>query len=184
MNSPKHVAGIVLFIFIVSISVFIVDIVNVPLETIPPLNAKKASEPRDLKSLPVQPVDYKVQLVSLDFINRESYTTLTLKRATTRPAPARIWVGTSFYTLERPLESWSNVPAEIRSPFATGDEVTLTLKSACPLCSDASAPRAGYYARVRVSIESSAAAYEHQTETVNEQPPISVLVQAEQKPRR
>jgi hypothetical protein len=183
MNIPKHIAGIVLFIFIVSISVFIVDIVNVPLEMIPPFSVEEGPVFCEIKEAE-PPVGYKVQLVSLDFINRESYTTLTLKRDETRLAPERVWVATSFYTLERPLQSWSSAPVEIRLPFDGGDKVTLTLKSACPWCGDASAPRAGYYARVQVSAESSDDARDDRTDTRNKQTPISVLVQAEQKPRR
>jgi hypothetical protein len=182
MNVPKHIAGLVLFIFIVSISVFIVGIVTAPLEMIPPFKETKLSCVYELSEA-APPVGYKVQLVSLDFINRESYTTLTLKRDLSRPAPERIWVATSFYTLERPHESWTSGAVEIRLPFADSDEVRLTLKSSCYWCSDASAPRAGYYARVQVSAESSDAAAHDDQMDADHQTPISVLVQAARKPR-
>lgn len=186
MNIPKHVAGLVLFIFIVSLSVFVVEIVNAPLEMIPPLKQTpplRSTVIRDEAPSVDYPVHYKVRLVSLDFINRESYTTLTLRRDRSFPAPDRVRVSTSFYTLERPLKSWAGTPAEIRRPFANGDEITVTLKDACPVCSDASAPRAGYYARVLVSTGWSDSYRDYQTDAPS-QKPISVLVQAEQTPRR
>jgi hypothetical protein len=180
MNIPKHIAGLVLFIFIASISVFIVGIVTAPLEMIPPFKVAEVSPPSHGQRVAAPPVSYKVQLVSLDFISRQSYTTLTLKRDASRPAPKMVWVATSFYSLELPSQIWASAPIEIPAPFASGDEVSLTVKAECPWCSDASTPRAGYYARVQVSTESSTAA----DRDANSQPAISVLVQAERKPRR
>ena len=182
MNVPKHAAGIALFILIVSVSVFIAAIVAVPLQMIPPVPINASSHRNAAGS---QPVSYKVQLVSVDFINRESYTTLRLKRERGAPAPDSLWVYTSFFVPEYPNKSWSGSPVELREPFAEGDKVSLTVTAACPWCGDANAPRAGYYARVQVStVSSEAAARRDQDFDPDIKTATPVLVQVERKPRR
>jgi hypothetical protein len=182
MNIPKHVAGIALFILIVAVSVFIASIVAAPLQMIPPVQIKATRLPPVNASTPV---NYKVQLVSLDFINRKSYTTLTLKRDAGSPAPDVLWVETSLFIPEHPYQSWWGQPIEIRQPFANGDQVSLTVTADCEWCADASAPRAGYYARVGVSTTSAedatcrAAQVKADIKTA-----LPVLVQVERKPRR
>jgi hypothetical protein len=181
VHIPKHLAGIVLFMFIVSISVFIVRFVAAPLQIIPPV---PLTAPLSNTESVSQPVSYKVPLISLDFINRESYTTLTLTREASGPKPKRLWVSTSFFVPELPGKSWSSAPIEIRGPFAGGDRISLTVTSACEWCGDPSAPRAGYYARVNVStVSSDAAQRAGQTET-DIKTAIPVLVQVERKASR
>lgn len=179
MNLSKHVAGIALFIFIVGSSVLIVSMVAAPLQMIPPVQIK---EPLSVSRTGAKSVAYTVQLVSLDFINRESYTTLRLKRDTRLPAPDTLWVSTYFFVPEFTSHGWSSAPVEIQDPFAGGDEVSLTLTGACPLCADANAPRSGYYARVGVSTVSGIAA--QSVAQADSKTPIPVLVQAERKSRR
>lgn len=183
MNVPKHVAGIALFIFIVSVSVFIAAIVAAPLQMIPPVPLGASSHRNAAES---QSVSYHVQIVSVDFINRESYTSLSLKRERGAPAPDSLWVYTSFFVPEYPNKSWSGSPVELREPFSEGDEVSsITVTAACPWCGDANAPRAGYYARVRVStVSSEAAARRDEDFDPDIKTAIPVLVQVERKPRR
>jgi hypothetical protein len=185
MNIPKHVAGIALFVFIFGVSVLIAAIVAAPLQIIPPvpLNAPSPPSPTKLVS---QPVSYKVQLVSLDFINREIYTTVTLKRERGTPAPEKLWVYTSFFVPEYPQKSWATAPVEVLEPFAGADEVTLTVTGDCPWCGDSSAPRAGYFARVNVSTASSADVVRSAEEQMDAdiKTATQVLVQVERKGRR
>jgi hypothetical protein len=149
MNIRKHVAGITLFIFIVAASIFIVGIMTAPALTIPPVPIHDAPASRNTIDSP--PFRYMTQLVSLDFINQQSYTTLKLKRHVDEPAPERLWVYTLFFVPERPQISWSSGPVEVLRPFKDNDEATITVTGECTLCGNSRAPRNGYYARVYVS---------------------------------
>lgn len=181
MNTPKHIAGIALFILIVGVSALIASIVAAPLQIIPPI---PIHAPQTLNEQ-VSHVNYKVQLVSLDFINRESYTTLRLKRQTDGPAPEKLWLYSSFFVPESPRKQWSSTPVEIVRPFAEGDEVSLTIAGACPMCEEANAPRAGYYARVVVStVPSESDCRLGERAVADIKTAIPVLVQVEQNTRR
>jgi hypothetical protein len=181
MNIPKHVAGIALFITIVLVSVFIAGIVSAPLRMIPPVTVTSPAQ----DGIDSPDIGYSVQLVSLDFINRKSYATLTLRRdADDATAPGRLWVYTSFYVPELPYKSWSSTPVEIREPFAGGDVAKLTVTGTCAPCADATAPRAGYYARVGVSTVSGEDAIRRAEQMKTDiKNPFPVLVQVEQQPR-
>ncbi|HEX8494190.1 MAG TPA: hypothetical protein VF658_15185 [Pyrinomonadaceae bacterium] len=151
MNIPKHAAGLALFTFIVGASVFIAGLLIEPAITlqIPPV---RIDVPPYSRTLATQLVAYKAQFVSLDFINHQSYTTLRLKRDAAGPAPERIWVYTSFFTLTSPLhEHWRIEPVEILNPFANGDEVSLTVAAPCQWSAERRVPRSGFYAKVGVS---------------------------------
>jgi hypothetical protein len=187
MNIPKHAAGILLFIFIAVISIWIVSIVAAPLEIIPTvaLHEPKAAYKPAEASEQVSQISYRVQLVSLDFINRESYTTLKLKRQPDGPAPGKLWVCTSFFVPEYPQKEWSSALVEINEPFAGGDEVSLTVTGACPSCADASAPRAGYYARVSLStVQGDSACGPGERAQTDIKTAIPVLVQVGRNGRR
>lgn len=146
MNTPKHVAGVALFIFIVSASIFINGMMTAPVLTIPPVPLLDTTPTRTTTGSP--PFRYQAQLVSIDFINRQSYTTLKLKRHSGWPTPERLWVYTLFFVPEYPHMSWSSGPVEVIRPFRDSDEATITVAGECPLCDDSRAPRSGYYARV------------------------------------
>lgn len=149
MNIPKHVAGVVLFILIVGASVFISGIMAAQVLTIPPVPLLDKTPARTTTGSP--PFRYRAQLVSMDFINQQSYTTLKLERHSDWPAPERLWVYTLFFVPEYPHISWSSGPVEVLRPFRDGDEATITVGGKCALCDDSRAPRSGYYARVYVS---------------------------------
>jgi hypothetical protein len=149
MNIPKHIAGLALFILIVGASIFIANIMAAPVLTIPPVPLLDASPSRDTTEL--SPFRYGARLVSLDFINRQSYTTAKLKRHANLPAPERLWVYTLFFIPEYPQIRWTSGPVEVLRPFEDSDEATITVSGECALCGDSRAPRSGYYARVYVS---------------------------------
>lgn len=183
MNIPKHAAGIALFTLIVSVSIFIAGLLTEPAMTmrIPPV---PIDAPPDNSRAMFQFVDHKVRLVSLDLINRKSYTMLTLKRDADGPAPERIWIYTYFFT---PIDSlhrtWPSVPVEIREPFADGDEVSLTVAGACRWCADLSAPNFGFYANVGVSTLSGEDAQRIAQMKTDIKAASPVLVQVDQKSR-
>lgn len=183
MNIPKHVAGIVLFVFIFVVSVFVVGLLVAPLRMIPPVPFVAPSTRSVVVS---QPVSYRVQLVSLDFINQTSYTTLMLTRERNSPAPDKFWVSTSFFVPDESDKRWPGGSVEISEPFANGGSAaSLTVAVAFPSRLDARAPRAGYYALVAVSTvsgedaERRAAAME-----ANIKDAVPVLVQVERRPVR
>jgi hypothetical protein len=181
VNVNKHVAGSVLFILIVSLSIFIASTLTAPLLTIPPLPL--TAQPSVVKTT-AELVSYHVPLVSLDFINRQSYTTLQLKRKDNQPAPRKLWVYTLFYATDYSRKSWSSGALEIGAPFAAGDETTLTATGDCAWCGNADAPRDGYYASVGVSTLSGEDAAGRALEAAQNSLPLQVLVQVERKQRR
>ncbi|HEX8708444.1 MAG TPA: hypothetical protein VF723_09400 [Pyrinomonadaceae bacterium] len=98
------------------------------------------------------PVNYSVDYVSLDFINRKSYTTLTLRREPGQPAPQSVWVRTYFIRPEDgPQSALPSAAIEIREPFAEANRVTYTLPGDCVRCEEPGAAKSSYYARVAVS---------------------------------
>ena len=184
MNVPKHVAGIALFTLIVGVSVFIAGLLTEPAMTmrIPPV---PIDAPLDSSSGAFQSIDYKVQFVSLDFINRKSYTTLSIKRRAEDFRPARLWVYTSFFTAESPRKIWLSAPVEIKDPFVSGDEVSLTVPFLLPEASRyLYSLRATYYARVGVSaVSSEAAIYSAEQMGSDIETAIPVLVQVDRNER-
>jgi hypothetical protein len=187
MNVPKHVAGLALFILIVSVSVFINKLLAAPSVTmhIPPVPLGAPLNDSPFRTVRIsQPFSYNVRLVSLDFINRRSYTTLTLKRETKDPWPDELWVDTSFFIPSNPAKSWSGAPVRINVPRASGDEISLTAIGDCPRCQTDSAPRSGYYARVSVSSVSAEAATVSNDEMNRDiETATPVLVQVDRKTR-
>lgn len=184
MNIPKHVAGMVLSVFIFVVSIFIVGILAAPLQMIPPVPFVAPSTRSVVVS---QPVSYRVQLVSLDFINQTSYTTLMLTRErNSSAAPDKFWVSTSFFVPEQGDKRWSSGAVEISEPFANGGSAaSLTVSTAFPQSLDARAPRAGYYAHVAVSTVSGEDADRRAAEMESTiKTAVPVLVQVERKPVR
>jgi hypothetical protein len=183
VNIPKHVAGIVLSVFVFVVSVFVVGILTAPLRLIPPVPFVAPSTRSVVVS---QPVAYRVQLVSLDFINQTSYTTLMITRERNSPAPDKFWVSTSFFVPEQGDTRWPSGAVEISEPFANGGSVaSLTVAVAFPSRLDARAPRAGYYALVAVSTVSGEDADRRAaTMAADIETAVPVLVQYERKPVR
>ncbi len=97
-------------------------------------------------------VDYKTQLVSLDFVSGTAYATLTLKRRAGVPTPDKVWVQTVFFAPDNTARKVrTGAPVEVREPFALEDTKTLTVAIACLPCANEDAPASNYYARIFVS---------------------------------
>lgn len=97
-------------------------------------------------------VDYKTQLVSLDFVSGTAYATLTLKRRFIDPTPDKVWVQTIFFAPDNTARKvWTGAPVEVREPFAFEDTKTLTVAVGCLPCANEDAPASNYYARTFVS---------------------------------
>jgi hypothetical protein len=147
MNVRKHLAGLALFSVILGSAIFINHFLNVP-------NVAIASAPLQLPFSVTKEksrlIGYEVKQVSLDFVNKKSYTVLTLKHQPGQPAPEKLRVTTFFFSPDYPGGVWTS-KAEIPQPFAQSDETDLVATAFCGLSLHSDTPRAGYFARVYVS---------------------------------
>jgi hypothetical protein len=152
MNVRKHVAGFAVFLIILTSAIVIHEYLNFPGWKVRPVRVTTPPPPRRVVKS-TQPVDYRVRQVSLDYVNRKSYTEVVLTRQPGRPAPDRIWVMTGFYSPDSArAEEW-NISAELKDPFGEGDEVVFVAESDWDLPPLTNASGAGYFARVHVSSE-------------------------------
>jgi hypothetical protein len=150
MNIRKHLAGFALFSVILGSAIFINHFLAAPTASIAvvPLNAPALPVAKTAE--PVS-INYETRLVSLDFINKKSYTVLSFKREGGQSAPEKLWVITYFFSPARPTGKILTSTAEILKPFARGDKLEYVATSSCEWCETASFPReAGYFARVYV----------------------------------
>jgi hypothetical protein len=147
MNATKHVAGFALFSFILGSAILINHFLSFPRAVLRPVVRPKPV-PAKVKE---QPVTFRVRQVSLDYINKRSYTELNLFQEPGQPMPEKVWVLTTFYSPDSVrAEDWTTIE-EIHSPFDRGDGgrfVVVTSNSLPPLLSKTGA---GYFARVEVS---------------------------------
>lgn len=151
MNLQKHVAGLALFLIILGSAVFINAYLTAPIGKVPPVPVVAPLPQPAIRS--PQPLRYQVRMVSLDFINGKSYTTLALKREAGQPVPEKLWVTTVFFAPDYASGGGWTSKAELRRPFARGDQIEITATGECDWCEYSDMPRAGYYARVYVSTE-------------------------------
>lgn len=152
MKLGKHFAGVALFFVIFASTVIVTNFLTAPIGTVSPIKLN-ATPPGHIVDMTPQPINYKVRLVSLDFNNGKSYTTLILKREAGQPAPEKLWVRTLFFAPDHDAsKGWSSL-AEIRRPFSYGERVEITATGKCDWCEERDAPKAGYYAQVYVSTE-------------------------------
>ncbi|HWT01958.1 MAG TPA: hypothetical protein VN256_17045 [Pyrinomonadaceae bacterium] len=192
MRPQKHWQGFIVFTAVLGLTVLIYDYLNWPPwkvhRTKAPVSAPApvADEPHS-KLSEVPRVSHTVRLVSLDFINGKSYTTLTLQRETGRPAPERLWVTTVFLTPESaPGRSWTTT-TEIRRPFGTGNRAgrtEITAEASCSWCAASGTPAAGYFARVYVWTEDGAHLPPPEAFAADITTAVPVVVQAERETRR
>lgn len=151
MNARKHVAGFVVFSFILGSAILINHFLTIPQATIPPVPIQEAI-PVTVKE--PQAVTYRVRQVSLDYANKKSYTELRLFRQPNQPAPERVWVTTTYFSPDTTrAEDWTTV-TEIRQPFANGDGEIFVATADWDLPPALQTPEAAYFARVYVSSES------------------------------
>jgi hypothetical protein len=147
MNVRKHLAGLALFSVILGSAIFINHFLNIPNLTIPSAPLQLPFSVTKEKS---QPIGYEVKQVSLDFINKKSYTQLTITRQPGQPAPEKLLVTTFFFSPDYPGGVWTS-KAEILQPFAQSDQIDFVATAFCGLSLHSDMPRAGYFARVYVS---------------------------------
>lgn len=151
MNARKHVAGFVVFSFILGSAILINHFLTIPPATIQPVPIQAAA-PITVKER--QFVAYRVRQVSLDYVNKKSYTELRLFRQLDQPAPERVWVTTTYFSPDATrAEDWTTI-TEIRQPFASGDSEIFVATADWELPPALQTPEAAYFARVYVSSES------------------------------
>lgn len=147
MSVRKHVAGFIIFSFILGSAIFINYFLTIPSATIPPIPLR----PLIVETLESsETINYKVQQVSLDFNNAMGYTALSLKLRPGQPAPEKLWVTTSYFSPEIAGSGWSSTVG-ISQPFAKGDQVELVAADSWDWGKPSSGPRVGYFANVQVS---------------------------------
>ncbi|HKQ52971.1 MAG TPA: hypothetical protein VJT74_11415 [Pyrinomonadaceae bacterium] len=176
MRLEKHIHGFVVFVIILTGIICIYEYFKGPF---PPKDARALSV-----TYAAQPVDYDVRLVSLDFINGKSYTTLALKLRPGWPAPEKLMVSTRFYLPEADDRAWtSTVGVKIQREPAEGERFEVTVESECDWCARPDTPKAGYFADVYVTDQ-----YEGKPLTESYGAPVEaavpVVVQAERQQRR
>ena len=108
------------------------------------------------------PATSKAQLITLDKETRKCHLTVTLERDLSGREPSRLWVGAYFFAptahgAKRP-EHWSIEPIEVREPFAEGRRVVKHLSTDCAWLGSPGVPSEGFYARLKISADSAAAA--------------------------
>ena len=151
MNLRKHLVGIALFLVIFGSTVLIFNLVTGAIdEGLNLIQTQPASE--------VQ-LSYQVPYVSLDFINQQSYTNLTLDRKIGRYRGETLWVRTYFFAPDYDRRVWASEAVEVRIPSDATDRMEIMSTAPCEWCSDRSAPRSGYFARVIVSHRSASDTY-------------------------
>jgi hypothetical protein len=166
MNTLKKLADVGVFILALTSAIaFTRFLTRLPAPAQPPQPAVNVvvTEPPATAPAAETPVSFSARLVTLDLGRLKSHTTLQLERDRRYPAPESVWVWTYFFTpaFEGKMAysfHWAGEPVEIRRPFADGDKVTVSAEAACSWCNDKAAPVSGYYARVNISTQSSAAA--------------------------
>jgi hypothetical protein len=150
MNTRKHVAGFAVFSIILGSAILINHFLNIPDAAIPPVVSHEESPVRAKEP---QLVIYRVRQVSLDYINKKSYTELTLFRQPHEPAPEKIWVTTTYFSPDTArAEDWTTI-TEIRQPFNRGNGDVVVASAEWDLPPALETPGAGYFARVHVSSE-------------------------------
>ena len=177
MNLRKHLAGLAIFLVIFGGTVFIFNYLTPFTGKVVPLR------PLPTKSAPTLKFSYEVPYVSLDFINRKSYTTLALTNLAGVRVPAKLWVRTYFFApdYDRRLV-WSSEAVELQVALSIGGRHVVTSVASCDWCNTSTAPRAGYYARVVVSNRSAEDTYLPDSEINHEITTAApVVVQAEQQ---
>ncbi len=190
MRRQKQLYGFIVFMSILTSVVFIYDYINWP-----PWKSHRAKAPVSAPELPANPpseaadellpVNYDVRLVSLDFINGKSYTTLALKLPPGQPAPDKLLVKTRFYLPGRADNpAWTGVVGITRQSEWSGDPVEVTVTSTCDWCARPDTPKAGYFADVYVSAQYEGKDYPPSSYVTPVETAVPVVVQAERKARR
>jgi hypothetical protein len=161
MNFRRHVDGFAVFLIILTSAIFINEIneyLNFPNLKLRP--ARVATSHTQTPVASPQPVKFKVRQVSLDYINKKSYTEIRLFLEPGQPVPEKVWVFTSFYSPDSALAEQWVVSTEFRRPFDKGDGETFVAVTDWDLPPRLSKPGAGYFAHVDVSSEAQGKFYD------------------------
>ena len=156
MNLRKHVAGFAIFSTIVGSAILINAYLTAPIARVQPV-AVNETVPHVNNVSPLA-INYKVRMVSLDFINKESYTELKLELQPGQRAPERVWITTVFFAPAYPGKVWM-AKAEINAPFAQGNQTETVATAPSDPFTYLNAPRDGYFARVYISTSDAGDSY-------------------------
>ena len=151
MNLRKHVAGFVIFSTIVGSAIFINAYLTAPIARVQPVWVSETVPQSPVES--AQPINFRVRMVSLDFINKKSYTELKLERQKGQPAPKNLWITTVFFLPSSPTGKILTSTIQVRQPFARSDSLEFVAVSSCDWCESPGVLKDGYFARVYVSID-------------------------------
>jgi hypothetical protein len=158
MNFRRHVDGFAVFLIILTIAIFIHEYLNLPILKVTPIRV--ATPPAQPPVGKPQPVAFKVRQVSLDYINKKSYTEISLFHEPGQPVPEKVWVFTSFHSPQSTrAEDWT-VSTEFHRPFDKGYGETFVAVSDWDLPPLLNRPGEGYFARVEVSSEAQGKFYD------------------------
>lgn len=178
MRLNKHIYGFVVFVIILTSIACIYEYFHWPV-------SGKAARAVSV-TYEAQPVDYDVRLVSLDFINGKSYTTLALRLRPGQPAPEKLLVKTHFYLPGRADNpAWtSTVGLRLVRERAEDAPFEVTVESDCDWCASSDAPRAGYFADVYVLAQYEGKSLPGSSFDTPVEAAVPVVVQVERKQRR
>lgn len=180
MNLRKHLAGFAIFSVILGSAIFINHFLTIPNVTIPFAPFRLPVAKTIDESQPVY--YYQARLVSLDFINKQSYTALSIQRQPGQPVPQKLWVRTDYFSPDyAPGRSWTS-QTEISQPFAQSERFEYVATASCDWCSSSDTPKAGYFAHVYVFADYDGTAYPPDSQFNGDiTTAVPVVVQAERK---
>ncbi len=180
MRFQKHVLGFIVFVIILTCILSVYEYLYGPVGYGPFVRERRVEPPATVTEPLAEPpaAVYNVRLVSLDFINGQSYTTLSLKLQPGQPAPEKLLVRTRFYVPGgAENQSWTTT-AGVTRPRAEGDRVEVTIASECYWCDRPDAPRDGYFADVHVSAQYEGETFPLERDGYPVEAAVPVVVQA------
>jgi hypothetical protein len=182
MRFRKHLLGFVVFLAVFSSIICVYEYLYGPLGFGPFLVERRAEPPATVAE--PSAAEYDVRLVSLDFINGQTYTTLVLKLRPGQPAPEKLLVSTRFYVPGGGEDQSWTTTAGVTRPRAAGGRVEVTIASECYWCDRPDAPRDGYFADVYVSAQYEGETFPLEPDGHPAGAAIPVVVQAGRKQKR
>jgi hypothetical protein len=155
MNFRKHLAGFAIFSVILGSAILINNFLTMPVATIPPVLSQEAAPVIIKEPQQQQPITYRVRQVSIDYMNKKSYTELSLEREPDQFMPEAIWVKTTYFLPDSTrTEDWTTL-TKISEPFAKGDHAIVVAVSDWDFPPASNKDTPGLFARIYVSSESS-----------------------------
>jgi hypothetical protein len=146
MNIRKHLAGFAIFCVILGSAIFINYFLTLPNATIPPVPLRP---PVAGIAGSTEAVTYKVQQVTLNFINNTTHIALSFKLLPGQPVPEKLWVTTFYFSPDSAMNGWSTT-TEIPQPFGRGNQAEFVATDSSDFSVSSDEPRIAYFARVYV----------------------------------